>query len=88
MKAFYRGISYDPEHLDAEGLPKDVSASFRGHSFDLENLDTPSTSSFADAQFRGHKFASGKQQKLPVTRRKSDRLSRTLKSLEGKQVVH
>ena len=88
MKAFYRGISYDLEQLDARSLPKDASASFRGHSFDLDKLDLPSASSFADAQFRGHKFGSGKQRKLTAKPRTSDRLSRTLKSLEGTHVVH
>ncbi|MGK7912462.1 MAG: DUF4278 domain-containing protein [Synechococcus sp.] len=88
MKAYYRGLSYDLEHLNAQVLPKDAAASFRGHSFKLDNLDIPSTSSFADAQFRGHKVVSSKQQTFPTSRRKSNRLSRTLKSLEGKQVVH
>ena len=87
MKAFYRGHSYDPKNMGTDGLKAGDVASFRGHSFQLGE-SIPSTSSFGEAQFRGHALIAGNRRSLSKTRRPSDRLSRTIESLEGKQVAH
>ena len=87
MKAFYRGHSYDPKNMEKGSLHAGDVASFRGHSFQLGE-SIPSASSFVGAQFRGHALIADNHRSPSETRRKSNRLSRTLESLEGKRLAH